>query len=592
MAREHRRLAAILFADVVGSSRLMGRDESGTVARLLEHLHRRLAPAAARCGGRVIRLTGDGGLVEFGSAVDALRAAIEFQQAVSVANRSQPETAAIVFRIGLNLGDVIFEGGDIYGDDVNVAARLEAEAPPGGIVVSRAVREAVSGRLKVSLHALGDLALKNIERPIRAFRVEWAAADWPAIPVVSATSTAPLLALPDKPSIAVLPFANLSDDAGQGYLADGFTDEIITALSHFRSLFVIARDSVFAYRDRQVDIQTIGRELGVRYVLAGSMRRAGDRIRVSAHLVQADTGVHMWAQRYDGKITDIFDLQDQVASDVVGAIAPKLERAEIERAVRKPTTNADAYDIYLRGMAKFYLWTMKGADEARPLFHRAIELDPGFAAAHAMAAHLCSHAKAWGVAIDRAKMAETAALARRAVDLSPDDAFVLCLAGWALSYPVLDLSSGAELVERAVLFNPNLAAARFISGFVNVWLGKHEVAIAHLAHAMRLSPSDPANGPSMIAMAHAHFMAERCDEAFSWAIRAVNVHPVPSALRIAAASAAAGGRLSEAKSFIEQMRQVDPTRRLSNVEETLGPYRRREDIERYKEALRLAGLAG
>ncbi len=590
LAREQRRLAAIFFADVVGSSRLMGRDESGTVARLLEHLHRRLAPVAARCGGRVIRLTGDGGLVEFGSAVDALRAAIEFQQAVSEANRDQPEAEAIVFRIGLHLGDVIFEGDDIYGDDVNVAARLEAEALPGGIVVSRAVREAVAGRLKASLHALGDLTLKNIERPIRAFRVEWSAADWPASQVVSATSAAPLLALPDKPSIAVLPLTNMSDDAGQEYLADGVTDEIITALSHFRSLFVIARDSTFAYKDRAVDVRTIARELGVRYVLAGSMRRAGNRIRITGQLVQADTGVHIWAERYDGDLADIFDLQDKVASDVVGAIAPKLERAEIERVGRKPTGSADAYDTYLRGMSKFYLWTMQGTDEARPLFHRAIELDPGFAAAHAMAAHLYSHTKAWGLPLDRAKVAETVYLARRAVDLSPDDAFVLALAGWALAYAARDLSPGVELIERAVLFNPNLAVARFTSGFVNVWLGKPEVAIAHLAHAMRLSPSDPANGPSMIAIAHAHFMAERCDEALSWAIRAVNVHPVPSSLRIAAASAAAAGRLGEAKSFIEQMRQVDPTRRLSNVEETLGPYRRPEDLEHYKEALRLAGL--
>src|SRR5262245_57075017 len=273
LAREQRKLAAILFADAVGSSRLMGRDESGTVARLLEHLNQRLAPAATRHGGRVVRLKGDGSLVEFASAVDALAAAIAFQQTMIEANRSHPDIQAIVFRVGLHLGDVIVEGDDIYGDAVNVAARLEAEAPAGGIVVSRAVRETVEGRLKATLHALGDLALKNIVRPIRAFRVEWSAENWPAADVASApASGAPAgsaanvpLALPDKPSIAVLPFQNMSGDAEQEYFADGITDDIITALSHIPSLFVIARNSTFAYKGKAIDIRQIGRELGVRY---------------------------------------------------------------------------------------------------------------------------------------------------------------------------------------------------------------------------------------------------------------------------------------------------------------------------------------
>src|SRR5215475_5099988 len=281
LAREQRKLVAILFADAVGSSRLIGRDESGNVARLLEHLHGRLAPAAARCSGRVIRLTGDGGMVEFGSAVDALRAAIEFQQAMVDANRDQPEEKAIAFRVGVHLGDVIVEGDDIYGDDVNVAARLEAEAPPGGIVVSRAVREAVEGRLKATLHALGDLALKNIVRPIRAFRVEWSAENWPAADVASAPASAATagsaanvpLALPDKPSIAVLPFQNMSGDPEQEYFADGMVEEIITALSRIRWLFVIARNSTFMFKGKALDIKQVAQDLGVRYVLEGSVRK-------------------------------------------------------------------------------------------------------------------------------------------------------------------------------------------------------------------------------------------------------------------------------------------------------------------------------
>src|SRR5262247_2513908 len=311
LAREQRRLAAILFADAVGSSLLMGRDESSIVARLLQHLNQRLAPAVARRGGRVIRLKGDGALVEFASAVDALAAAIEFQQAMIEANRGQPDDQAIVFRIGLHLGDVIVEGDDIYGDAVNVAARLEAEAPAGGIIVSRAVREAATGRLKVSLHALGELALKNIERPIRAFRAEWSAEDWPAHTVASQAAASPkeptpALTLPDKPSIAVLPFQNMSGDPDQEYFADGITEDIITDLSRSRSLFVIARNSSFTYKGRAVDVKQVSRELGVRYVLEGSVRRGGNRVRITAQLIDAGTGNHLWAERYDRDLLDIF----------------------------------------------------------------------------------------------------------------------------------------------------------------------------------------------------------------------------------------------------------------------------------------------
>ena len=325
MAREQRKLAAILFADAVGSSRLMGQDESGTVARLLEHLNQRLAPAATCRGGRVVRLKGDGSLVEFASAVDALAAAIAFQQTMIEANRGQPDDQAIALRVGLHLGDVIVKGDDIYGDAVNVAARLEAEAPAGGIVVSRAVREAVTGRLKVSLHALGELALKNIERPIRAFRAEWSAEDWPAHSVASQAAASPkvptpALALPDKPSIAVLPFQNMSGDPEQEYFADGITDDIITALSRIPSLFVIARNSSFAYKGKAIDIRQIGRELGVRYVLEGSVRKAGQRLRITGQLVEAETGSHLWADRFESVLEDVFDLQDRVTMAVAGAI--------------------------------------------------------------------------------------------------------------------------------------------------------------------------------------------------------------------------------------------------------------------------------
>jgi TolB-like protein/DNA-binding winged helix-turn-helix (wHTH) protein/Tfp pilus assembly protein PilF len=400
----------------------------------------------------------------------------------------------------------------------------------------------------------------------------------------------PMLALPDKPSIVVLPLANISDDGQQEYFSDGVTEEIITALSRFRSLFVIARNSTFAYKGRAVDVRTIARDLGVRYVLEGSVRKAGGRVRITGQLIHAETGVHIWADRYDGDLADIFDLQDKVASDVVGAIAPKVERAEIERAGRKPTGSLDAYDTYLRGMSKFYLWTLEATPEAKALFHRAIELDPGFAVAHAMAAHMHSHSRAWGVSLSQAQVAEAASLARRAVELAPDDALVLSVAAWALAFCAGDLRAGVDLIERAVLFNPNLAVARFVSGWVNVWLGNPETAIADLSQGMRLSPIDPAAGPSMIGIAHAHFAAERYDDALAWAQKAINEHRSPPSLRIAAASAALAGRRDDAKKYITMMLQMDPTRRISNVEKTLGPYRWPKDLARYKKALSLAGL--
>ena len=316
MAREQRRLAAFLAADVVGYSRLMGRDESGTLARLKAHRSELFEPALARNGGRLVKMTGDGALAEFGSAVDALRAAIEFQQAVAEADHDKPEDTQIVFRIGLHLGDLIVDGDDLYGDGVNVAARLEAEPPPGGIVVSRAIREAVQGRLKANLHALGELTLKNIERPIRAFRVEWEEADWqlqaperlkasqPAEPIT------PALTLPDKPSIAVLPFENLSGDPEQEYFVDGIAEDVLTTLSKIQDLLVIARNSSFVFKGQARDIREIGRMLGARYVLEGSVRKAGNRVRLAAQLIDSLNGSHVWADRFEGDLNDVFELQD------------------------------------------------------------------------------------------------------------------------------------------------------------------------------------------------------------------------------------------------------------------------------------------
>ena len=348
------------------------------------------------------------------------------------ANKGQPEDTAIVFRIGLHLGDLIVDGDDLYGDGVNVAARLEAEAPPGGILVSRAVREAVDGRLKAKLHALGELSLKNIERPIRAFRVEWDAADWKATAApapkavqdepTTPASTTSALALPDKPSIAVLPFQNMSGDPEQEYFADGIIEDIITALSRIRSLFVIARNSSFAYKGKAIDIRQVGRELGVRYVLEGSVRKAGQRLRITGQLIDAETGAHLWADRFDGVLEDVFDLQDRVTLAVAGAMEPLVMRAEIRRANRKPTENLQAYDWLLRAIGERQLFSRDGSDRAIDMARRAIELDPRYAQAYAYLTEWICLRRINGWMEDEAEeTAEGVRFAHLAVQLAPND---------------------------------------------------------------------------------------------------------------------------------------------------------------------------
>ena len=369
----------------------MGRDESGTVVRLLEHLNQRLALAATRRGGRVVRLKGDGSLVEFASAVDALAAAIEFQQAMFDVNHDEPEDKAIVFRVGLHLGDVIVDGDDIYGDAVNVAARLETEAPPGGIVVSRAVREAVTGRLKVSLHTLGDLALKNIERPIRAFRVEWTAEDLSAHSLASGSAASPMkfaaaLTPADKPSIAVLPFQNMTGDPDQEYFAEGLTQDIASALSRMPWFVAIGHSLSNAYRSGPIDARIATREFGASYVLTGSVRKAGTRLRIAAELVATATGTVVWTERYDVTWHDIFELQDGITSSVASVVAPMVLKAEIARAQAKPTRNLTAYDLYLRALPLTMKRTAESDGKALELLYEATGHDPNFSSAFGLIA--------------------------------------------------------------------------------------------------------------------------------------------------------------------------------------------------------------
>ncbi|MBO0736235.1 MAG: adenylate cyclase [Alphaproteobacteria bacterium] len=398
--------------------------------------------------------------------------------------------------------------------------------------------------------------------------------------------------MPEIPSIVVLPFQNLSGDPEQEYFSDGIVEEITTALSRFRSLFVISRNSAFTYKGRAVDVRQVGRELGVRYLLEGSVRKAANRVRITGQLIDAASAAHLWADRFDGTPEDIFDLQDQMTANVVGAISPALEQAEIERAKRKPTESLGAYDYHLRGRAALHEGSVEGHREAVQLFYKAIELDRDFASAYGMAAYCYCHRKTNGWMADRDKeIAETARLARRAVELDKEDAVALSFGGFSLAYVVGELETGVAFIDRALLLNSNLADAWIASGWVRVWLGEPELAVEHLARAARLSPLDPLTNRTRTVAAHAHFFAGRYDEASSWAAMALREWPdFQTALRIAAASNALAGRLVEAGSLRERLQKLDPKLRISNLKDELGPYARARDVTRYVDGLRCAGL--
>ena len=595
MSSEHveRRLAAILAADVAGSCRLIGIDEEGTLAQLKALRKTLFDPKIAEHHGRIVKNTGDGALVEFASVVDAVRCADEIQRGMAEQNTDVPQDKRIEFRIGIHVGDIIIEDDDIFGDGVNIAVRLEGIAEPGGVSISDDAHRQIRGKIGIDYDDMGPQVLKNIAEPMRVWRVRIGPSFSPAMLTKPPIETALPLALPDKPSIAVLPFINMSGDPEQDYFADGMVEEIITALSHFKALFVIARNSSFTYKGRAVDVKQVGRELGVRYVLEGSVRKAANRVRITGQLVDTATGAHLWAERFDGGLGDIFALQDQVTESVVGAIAPAVEKAEIERAKRKPTESLDAYALYLRGLAKFYQYGSRQANgEALRLFNSAIELDPDFASAYGRAASCYVCAKTNGWFSDTAnEIAEVTRLAQRAVELGKDDAIALAASGWALAFVVRDLGVGAALIDRALVLNSNLAEAWSSGGWVKAYLGEPELAIERFARGMRLSPLDPLAMSMRTGTAYAHFFLGRYDEAASWAAMALqDSQDFQPGLRIAAASNAMARRPEQARRAVARLRQLNPALHVSTLKDVVGPYQRAEDLSRYEEGLRQAGL--
>jgi TolB-like protein/class 3 adenylate cyclase len=577
-----RRLAAILVADVVGYSRLIEIDEAGTLTALKAHRTEILQPLVAKHNGRVVKFMGDGVLVEFASAVSGVQCAVDLQAAMSLANRGVAESKQIVFRVGLNLGEVVVEREDIYGDGVNVAARLETLCEPGGVYLSDNVYRQIRGKTQLLFDDLGEQSLKNIAWPVRVYRVGSAG---------GGVSAKPQLKLPDKPSIALLPFQNMSGDPDQEYFADGIVEEMITALSRFQQLFVIARNSSFAYKGRNIDVKQVGRELGVRYVLEGSVRKAGSQVRITGQLIDTTTGAHLWADRFEGELQNIFALQDQVTASVIGAIGPKLEQAEIERSKHKPTESLDAYDHFLRGMAGIHKWSREGNDEALTHFYRAIELDPNYAVAHGMAARTYVQRNSGGWVYDRAHdSAEMERLADRAVELNRDDAVTLCTAGFGLLDVLGRLEDGDALIDRALSLNPNLAWAWLYSAWAKAALGESEVALERIARAQRLSPNDPQKFSMLAASAMAHLFAGHFANAYTAAQAAMRERPgFLLAICIAAVSAAHAGRIADAQLAITRILKIDPGIRISNIGQ-LTPIQRPQDAAIWLEGFRKAGL--
>ena len=591
---ETRKLAAILVADVVGYSRLTGAEEERTLARLRTLRSDLLDPAISVHHGRVVKRTGDGAIVEFRSVVDALRCAVEVQEGMTERNSGLPQERRLEFRIGVHLGDVVEEGdGDLMGDGVNIAARLQSVAKPSGICLSEDAYRQVKARVDLAVNDLGLMQLKNIAEPMRVFAID-AGADalsksglragtTPADPAPSA------LAWPDKPSVAVLPFSNMSNDPEQEFIADGVADDVITALSRYPSLFVIARNSSFTYKGRTVDVKQVGRELGVRYVLEGSLRRSDDRVRITAQLVEAENGRHVWAERYDRVLTDIFALQDEIADAVTTAIAPAIADAERQRAMRRAPSRLDAWGAYQRGLWHLAKATAEDNTRAQQCFHDAISLDPKFANGYIGAA-----VTLWQDAIFFFRSPFIDALrsaldmARRAVEL--DDGNADAHASLSVGLTHVGDSEGALIeAERALALSPNLANAHRALGTALIYSGRPKEGLKAMAIAARLDPRSPIWAWEMDRVAVGHYFASEYEAAVAEARRVIRARPdFPHVYRWLAAALGQLGRATEAEQALERLRAIAPAS-LDLVVRNRAPYHRPEDYEHMLEGLRKAG---
>jgi adenylate cyclase len=562
---ETRKLAAILCSDVVGFSRLAGTDEDRILARLRALRSDLIDPTIAVHNGRVVKRTGDGSIVEFRSVVDAVRCAIEVQNAMLERNAGVPVDRKIVFRIGVHLGDVVEESdGDLMGDGVNIAARLEGIAAPGAICLSEDAYRQVKGRLDLAVTDLGQTQLKNIAEPIRAYSLQVGGA---AVAKPAPDKSAPRLALPDKPSIAVLPFQNLSGDPEQEYFADGMVEDIITGLSRIKWLFVIARNSSFVYKGKAVDIRQVGRELGVRYVLEGGVRKVGNRLRITGQLIEAETGAHLWADKFDGALDDVFDLQDQITDRVVGIVEPSVQRSEIERSRQKRPENLDTQDLVWRALPHLRKWRPVDCRIAIGFLERALDLDPTDASAHACIA-MCHANCFWYDGFEDAEKATALLHARVVIASATDHANALARAAQVVALLDKDYDAGSSAIDRALTLNPSSALAHFNGALIHSYRGNSAAAAMHADRALRLSPMDPTARLAHSALGMSALSEARLDEARMHFARAVQVSSGVGHMHIYhAATLALAGRIEEGRSIARRGLELEPGWRIRALRE-------------------------
>jgi adenylate cyclase len=554
--RVERRLAAVMAGDVAGYSRLMGRDEEHTLAQLKAFRKTVVDPRIATHRGRIVKTTGDGMLVEFASAVDAARCGVEIQREMARQNVEVSPELRIEFRIGIHVGDIIFDDDDIFGDGVNIAARLEGIAEPGGVCISDDAHRQVRGKIDIGFDDMGEQNLKNIAEPMRAWRIRPAGEDASAIRPGSIPIRVQDLALPDKPSIVVLPFDNMSAEPGQDYLADGIVEAITAALSCIRSFFVIARSSAFTYKGRATNARDIGKELGVAYLLEGSVQKAGNRLRIIVQLIETEGGAHVWSSRFDGAVEDFFDLEDRITEQVAGALQPSIRIAEIERSRRKRPQDLGSYDYTMRAMPHVWALEKEESGKALELLEKALAIDPEFPLALSLAGWCHAQRSVYNWADDIAEsQASARSLAERAAEMSGDDPVILAVLGAVHTF-VRNYGTARVLLERAVTLDSNAAWAWSRLGWLENYADQPQKAIDNFERALRLSPIDPMNFNNYVGLGSAHEVAQEYDKAAAFYRRALEERPNAGWIyRNLASSLSGAGRVEEAKhAFAEMMR--------------------------------------
>ncbi|HEX7566256.1 MAG TPA: adenylate/guanylate cyclase domain-containing protein [Bradyrhizobium sp.] len=568
--RVERRLAAVLAADVAGYSRLMGRDEERTLANLKSFRKALVDPAIAAHRGRIVKTTGDGMLVEFASAVDAARCAVEVQRGMAGQNADVPQDLRIEFRIGIHVGDIIIDDNDIFGDGVNIAARLEGIAEPGGVCISDDAYRQIRGKIDITFDDIGEQTLKNITEPMRAWHIRLAGEAAPSIRSSSSPIQVQNLALPDKPSIVVLPFDNMSAEPGQDYLADGIVEAITAALSCIRSFFVIARSSAFTYKGRATNARDIGKQLGVAYLLEGSVQKAGNRLRIIVQLIETEGGAHVWSSRFDGAIDDFFDLEDRITEQVAGALQPSIRIAEIERSRRKRPQDLSSYDYTMRAMP--HVWALEKEESAKALelLEKALAIDPEYPLALSLAGWCHAQRSVYNWADDIAVSQVMArSLAERAAEMSGDDPIILAILGAVHTF-VRNYGTARVLLERAVTLDPNAAWAWTRLGWLENYADQSQKAIENFERALRLSPIDPMNFNNYVGIGSAHEVAQEYNMAAAFYRRALQERPNASWIyRNLASSLSGAGRDEEARQAYTELMRSYPDLTISKFKQAM-----------------------